>query len=44
MLRLPPMTRLDIGQETKLGERSTSVTSTPRALHMRRYLAAVAPP
>ena len=41
---VPPITRLEIGQEMKVGLRSISVTCTPPSLHMRRYLATVAPP
>jgi hypothetical protein len=44
MVFMPPMTRLEIGQEMKVGLRSISVTWTPPSLHMRRYLATVAPP
>jgi len=36
--------QFDSGQETKLSLGSTSVTSTRPPLHMRMYLAAVAPP
>ena len=39
----PPSTRLEIGQEMKLGSRSTSTTSILGS-HMRMYFAAVAPP
>ena len=42
--RLPPITRFDSGHETNSLPRSTSVTSILRSLHMRTYLAAVAPP
>ena len=44
MRRLPPMTRLDTGQETNAVSRSTNVTSILPPLHFRMYLAAVAPP
>src|SRR5260221_11784309 len=39
----PASTRLEIGQETNSGSRSTSTTSIDGS-HRRRYLAAVAPP
>jgi len=43
MVLLPPITRLEIGQEMKLSLGSTSVTWMPPSDHMRMYLAAVAP-
>jgi hypothetical protein len=42
--RLPPSTRFDIGHEMNSGLGSTSVTSIVLLLHIRTYLAAVAPP
>ena len=41
---LPPITRLEMGQEMKASFGSTSVTSMRPSDHRRRYLAAVAPP
>src|SRR5439155_17620149 len=43
MLRYPPSTRFEIGQEVKTFSRSTMTTSIEGS-HSRMYLAAVAPP